>query len=129
MPKKKTNNEELIHVKFDYDELMQSKKEFLSLEMSLLKILRTLKTFHALRDEELKRKITLQEQMKNFDKSMKNLKTELPKLKIPKILKHEYPETEIKHEKLDRKKIHTQSHDSSLESELREIQEELRKLQ
>lgn len=125
--KNKNSNEELIHVKFDYDELLQSKKNLLSLEMSLLKILRTVKIYHKLRNEELTRKINLQKQMENFNKEIKELKTELPKLKIPKILKKDHT-NKVQPQKIDKSNIKT-SYDSSLESQLQEIQDELKKLQ
>jgi len=117
-------NENLIHVKFEYEEACQSKKDVLSLEMTLLKILRTIKEYHPLRLEELKIKLKLYKKIKELITDIGKLQTTLPKLKIHEILKEE--------EKLDKskiKEIKNGKYDRSLEFQLREIQDKLNKLQ
>ena len=116
-------NENLIHVKFGYDETLQSKRDILSLEMNLLRALKTIKKYHLLRSEELKTKLSLQRKIKEVITNMKTLQTTLPKLKIPEILKKDHEENE----KLD--KIEEKEYDESLESQLQKIQDELNNLQ
>jgi len=80
-------NENLIHVKFEYEEACQSKKDILSLEMNLLKILRAIKKYHPLRSEELKTKSKLHRKIKEVITNIGKLQTILPRLKIPEILR------------------------------------------
>ena len=116
-------NENLIHVKFGHYETLQSKRDILSLEMNLLKALRTIKKYHLLRSEELKTKLNLQKKIKEVVANMRKLQTTLPKLKIPEILKKD----DEKVEKLD--KIEEKVYYESLESQLQKIQDELNNLQ
>jgi len=117
-------SENLIHVKLEYEEARQSKKDVLSLEMTLLKILRTIKEYHPLRLEELKIKLRLYRKIKELIADMGKLQIALPKLKIPEILKEEG-----KLEGTKIKEIKTGRYDGSLEAQLREIQDKLNKLQ
>jgi len=117
-------NENLIHVKLEYEEAVESKKNVLSSEMNLIRIMKIIKQYHFLRLEELKTKAKLYRKLKEIKKDIKNLQIILPTLEIPKILKKEdetkKPETIIPKEK---------TYDTSLESELKEIQEKLKALQ
>jgi hypothetical protein len=125
---KKKLDEELIHVKLDYDELVESKRKILSVELAFLKILKSLKIYSSLRREELDKKFSLRTQMNFFNKSLVNLRSELPKLKIPKILRKEGEELEIKNGPL-KKPIIDNRYSSDLDYELQKIQDELKKLQ
>ena len=47
-------SENLFHIRFDRDELINSKKEILSTEADLIRILQIIKKYHLLRVNELK---------------------------------------------------------------------------
>ena len=106
-------NENLIHVRLDYEEAREAKKDMLSLELSLVKLIRAIKTFKSLRLE--------------FLKDMRKLKTELPELEIPRIIRHDEETGEIEGRKeLDElsKKVN-KKYDSDIEEQLRDIRERL----
>ncbi|GAH97997.1 unnamed protein product [marine sediment metagenome] len=116
-------NENLIHVKLEYGEALQSKRDVLSSEMNLLRITGIIKKYRILRLEELKIKSKLYRKIKEVITNMRNTQTTLPKLKIPEILKKteetEKPELQIKEKQ----------YDGSLGSQLQEIQDKLNSLQ
>ncbi len=110
----------LIHVKLEYEEALQSKKDVLSSEITLLKITKTIKEYRSLRLEELKLKSKLHRKIKGTITNMKKLQTTLPKLEIPEMLKKD---EEIK----KAGKIKKIQYDG-LEYQLQEIQEKLKSL-
>ena len=117
-------NENLIHVKLEYEEALQSKKDILSSEMNLIKIMKVIRQYRFLRLKELKTKSKLHQRIKEVIANIKKTQTTLPKLKIPEILQKgkviEAPkELEIKET----------PHNKDLESQLRDIQEKLSSLQ
>lgn len=118
-------NENLIHVKLEYEEALQSKKEILSSEMNLIKIMKVMKHYRFLRLKELKTKLKLRQKIKEMVADIKKIKTTLPKLKIPEILQKD--KTTKKLEKLEIKK--EPYYDKSLESQLKDIQRKLNALQ
>ena len=111
--------EKLIHIKLEYEDAIQSKKNILSLEMGLLKIIQTIKEYHELRSKEFELKIKLYRHIKTLLTEIRRLQKNLPKLEIPKILKK--PETK----EIIPKEKH---YEESIESQLREIQEKLNSL-
>lgn len=117
-------SEELIHIKLEYDEAIQSKKDVLSSEAGLLKVANAIKTYHLFRTEELKIKLRFLRKIRELKTSIGKLQQVLPKLKIPAILKkgEEIEETP----KLKREKKH---YDDSLETQLREIQDRLKEIE
>ncbi len=126
-------DEDLIHLKFNYLEAVQSKRNILEFEQSLLKILKALKNYHSLRIKELELKLLLYKEIKSFKLNNTKLKKTIPKLKIPEILKKENLEEDneeknlIKEKEIQKEKII--KYDNSLDSQLREIQDKLRSLQ
>jgi len=115
--------ENLIHVKLEYDEALQSKKDVLSSELGLLQIVKAIKKHRLLRSDELKTKEKLYGKIKELKTNIGKLQQILPKLKVPAILK-EHEETE----KEDEFQIEKRAHDDSLEAQLQEIQERLREI-
>ena len=108
--------EKLIHVKLEYEDAIQSKKNILSLEMDLLKTIQTIKRYNKYRSEELQLKIKLHRQIKTLLTEIRRLQKNLPELKIPKILKEpEIAETTPKEK----------HHEDNIESQLKKIQEKL----
>lgn len=122
--------EKLIHIKLEYDEAVRSKKDILSSEANLLKVLQTMKRYHPLRIEELKIKSRVHTRIKDIIKNIKKLETTLPKIKIPKILEEHHKEEAEEFEEIEERiaKTKTKRYDSSLESQLEEIQDKLKEL-
>ena len=113
-------NEKLIHVKLEYEEAIQFKKDVLSLEMNLLKTIQTIKRYNKHRSEELELKLKFHKQIKRLLTEIRLLQKNFPELKIPQILQeHETKET-----------IHKEKYYSDdIESQLRKIQEKLNSLE
>ncbi len=116
-------NENLIHVKLEYGEALQSKKDILLSEMNLLKITRIIKEYRLLRLEELKIKLKLYREIKETLTNIRKMQTALPKLEIPEILKKD---KEI--EEPDKLPIREKVYDEGIESQLQEIQEKLKSI-
>ena len=113
-------SENLFHIRFDRDELINSKKEILSTEADLIKILQIIKKYQLLRVNELKLKTRFLKKLKETKAEIKKLEEILPKPKIPKIL------LEIGNKKEEFK---ISSKKDSLEIQLEEIQKKLRELE
>jgi len=114
--------ESLIHVKINYNEAVQSKKEILSLQMNLLKILRAVKNFGYLRTEELNEKTNLSKKVKLIKSDIKKIQTILPKSEVPEKYKKQ---PEVKHKEIKERLIEKREHEDDLDLQLREIQEKL----
>ena len=126
-------NENFIHIKLDYPEAVKAKKDILASEVNMLRILRIIKRYHALRTAEMNEKVKLNKKLKDLKANMRKLQVVLPKIKMPKILDkgiHEEEKSE-KHEKIEKKikRVKTESHDTSLEEQIQEIQDRLKALQ
>ena len=125
-----SESEKLIHVKFEYDEALNIKKDLLSSEANLLRITRAIKDYHLLRSEELKLKTRLHSKINEFLTEIKKMLQTVPRIKIPDILRgrgfegHESDGIEAKI-KIAKEKNYNQD----IESQLQEIQEKLRRLQ
>ena len=113
-------NENLIHIMLNSDELINSKKEILSTEADLIKILQTLKRYQLLRTKELILKAKLLKKLKETKTEIKKLEEILPKIEIPEILKG--IENEKENFNINQKK-------DNLEFQLEEIQKKLRELE
>lgn len=122
-----TANEDLIHVKLEYDEAVQSKKDVLSTEMNLLRLAQIIKKYKSLRIEELKTKLKAYQKFKEIVLSINKLKKTLPRLELPDIL-----EDESKREltEVEKRIKHTREKqtDKSIEAQLQEIQDRLSNL-
>ena len=121
---KKSGKKELIYVKFEYNELLEAKRDILGLEMQLLKIIKTLKQYHHLRIEELKKKEVLYKKFNQTSVKMRSLERILPKPKKPEILKHSHAGS-----KVEVKETKVVASDTGLEDQLQEIQNRLTELQ
>lgn len=121
----------LIHVKLEYEEALQSKKDVLASEMNLLRIAKAIQSHRILRIDELKTKARLHRKIKEMKMNITKLNQILPKLRIPAILEKDFPDehpnyhkSEI-HKKYEMKK---DFYDSTLESQLKQIQARLKQL-
>lgn len=133
----------LIHIKLENDEAIQSRRDILTTEADFIKMARLIKEYKALRIIELSLKVELLKKLKEFKLTSQKLKTLLPKVEIPKILKkHEQERREEeefgviqkevieKPKKLKREKIVKKKEPvDELEKQLEEIQARLRKLE
>jgi len=111
-----------VHVKLDYEESVQAKKDLLSSEGSFIRLLKTVKKYELLRKEELTTKLRIQNKIRDLKINLGKLNTVFPKIKIPDILK--------RNESIEEKPLKTknQDKDKDLENQLIEIQERLRRL-
>lgn len=144
---KKKNN--LIHVRINYDEAIESKRDILATQIDLIKIAQAIKNYRKLRMQELDLKIELKERISNIKTEFTKLRTIFPKMQLPKIVqKFEKKKIEeekslsklgqSKKEKTKNKKIENKTKmikkkiiepEEDLESQLRDIQEKLNKLE
>jgi hypothetical protein len=116
----------LIHIKIDYNDAIQSKKDLLSSERDFIRLLKTMKNYSLLRRSELNTKLTLQKKMKELKTNLGRLHETLPEIKLPDILKKEREYFE--EERSSKTKKENVNNTEDLESQLKEIQERLRKL-
>jgi hypothetical protein len=110
-------NENLVHIKLEYGESLEAKKDILYLESTLLKTLRIIKEYHSIRMEELKLKMNFSKKIKSAENAIKNLKAEIPRVGIPRILKNEISPLEFKKENIS---------EDDLEGQLKEINDKLK---
>ncbi|MCF7910241.1 hypothetical protein K9L16_01035 [Candidatus Pacearchaeota archaeon] len=122
--------ERLIHIKVENNEALEAKKNLLILQMSLLKLAQSVKNFKEKREEELKTKLSLHKKLKEIEESSKKIKEiTFPKIKVPEILGLKDLETDFSHEKKEQKsKISNKKDNKDIEGQLKDIQEQLRKL-
>lgn len=119
------SGKEVVYVKFEYQEALESKRGILSVQKGLIDAAERIKKHHELRMKELKIKTRLASRAKGTVNLLKRLKKSLPVVRIPKIVKHGMEEAMEKSE-LKVKKI---SNSGDIESQLKEIQEKLKQLQ
>jgi hypothetical protein len=120
-------SENILHVKLEYDEGIQSEKDVLLSEKGILGILKTIKRYGLLRTEDLNNRLRIQKKMKDIELNITKLQQTFPVLKIPDILKDE---EEYKKERMEKKRGKKKDDDDiDLENQLKEIQERLRKLE
>ncbi len=109
---------ENIHVRLEYPEALKGKRDFLSLQLNLLNLLKKLKNYKVERKRELIIKAKLKNQLSLLKAQIRNLGTLLPS---------EEAEKQIK--KKPKKKTGTVGKRSNIEQQLREIQDKLANLQ
>ena len=74
----------IIHVKFEYNDALDSRKDILKLEMEIVKTLKQLKSYQKERKNEFKLKNTLKRKFLELAKLMKQLEEFFPQDAIPK---------------------------------------------
>ncbi len=124
--------ENLIHIKLEYEEALQSKRDLLSTEVNLLRIAKVIRNYRLVRTKEMELKLALVRKIHSLKAEITKMQQVLPKIKIPAILQEQlgieepgnFSDVEEPFSKL---KSFNSSND--LESQLREIQEKLRELQ
>ncbi|MCK9595656.1 hypothetical protein M0R19_00525 [Candidatus Pacearchaeota archaeon] len=108
-----------------YYESLESKKNLLSAEMLLLTMMKTIRRYNSLRQEELRIKSQIFSAINELDSALKKTKASFPFLKIPQKAKREelqkreeFPSKMMQEEK--------EEYDPDLEFQLRDIQNKLR---
>ena len=115
-------NENLIHIKFDYEEAVQSKKDLLYVEKSLMTSTMIIKEYVSLRLNESKTRLKLHRKTKELITCIKKIQKDIPEVDFSGISK----EKDIKEPKT---KVKKREDDHSIKSQLREIQNKLDALQ
>ena len=118
--------ENIIHIKLEYQEALEAKKDILFSEMNLLKIAKKIQKYKELRKEELDLKLNILKKIKETKTEIRKLQRTLPKLEIPEILKKSQENFETKE---IGEKVREKQDEDNLEYELKEIQNKLASLQ
>jgi hypothetical protein len=105
-----------IYVKLKYEEGIDSKKDILSTELSLLNIIKIIQRYNSIRTEEFKVKSRIFKAVKELNLTIRKTQSSFPFLKIP---------SQIKRKNNEDREIITKKIDRNLESELKEIQDRL----
>jgi hypothetical protein len=111
--------EPLIHLRFDYSQAKEGKKDILSSEADLLKISKIITNYKKLRLEEFEKKEKIKSKIKILKSELTKLNKSLPKVVIPKILKKEKPIEKPESEENPSNEMPTYG---TVEDQLREIQ-------
>ncbi len=109
-----------IHVRLDYEEVVNSKKDILASEIDTINIMKSMGRYIFLRQKELDLKSQFYREIKKMVINLKLLETSLPQIKVPKML---LPEVE-KQSPVKGKMASLD--ENGLEGQLREIQRKLR---
>ncbi len=111
-----------VYIKLEYNEALQAKRDILFLQGDLLRIIKIIRTYKALRLEELRTKTKTYRKIKELMFNIKKIKTDLPKINLHPIKKEE---NEIRK---TINKVKDKDADDTLENQLQEIQEKLRSI-
>lgn len=76
----------LIHIKLEYPEAVQSKRDILGTQRDLIEILRIVKRYHIIRLQEMKLKEILFRKNKELRTSLSKLNLTFPRIKLPEII-------------------------------------------
>ncbi len=118
-------DEKLIHLKIDYLDSLETKKDVLTLQKDLIGLAGQIERFNSVRISEINSKIKLGIAMRKTVDSLKKLKGILPDPKVPKILIKENAEKPAKKEKKLDMKMQKIRDERDIESQLRDIQNKL----
>jgi hypothetical protein len=120
------SNKELIHLRFDYTEALEGKKDILFVEKRLVEVIGKIQIYKALREQETVKKQKLHRKIKEVLTELKRLDKTIPKVERPEPeVKEDVKVKEVKKGKS--KEISKES--KSIEDQIREIQEKLSSLQ
>ena len=117
-------NENLVHVKFERSEALESKKDILTTEIKLLEVAKSIKAYRAYRGREFELKQVLYKKIKRLKTGIGGMQKIMPKVKIPEMFRKE--DNKISVSASEKK---AGAHGLSVEEQLREIQRRLNELQ
>jgi len=121
--------ENFIHIRLDYGEALQSKKDILFSEIDLLRTLKIIRKYHDLRSKELEMKENFYKGLRETLASLKKTESLFPTLKVPRVLKQE-KEIEEKRVAPNSIQIKPIKKDvDEIEIQLQEIQDRLKTLE
>ena len=118
---------EVRYVKLENSEGILARKYFLSTQMNLLRILKAIKGYHALRLKELKSKAKLLNGMREVSQDIKKIQMNIPKLTTSHFFVREKDTGKVQIR--EKTEAIRPGSDKDLEMQLRDIQEKLRDLQ
>ena len=118
-------NQNLIHVKLEYSEALNAKKDMLSVQMQLLKIARIISNYKKIRSKGMRTKLKTYRRIIELKKDLSKMQKTLPKIKVPKIIRQE----DVKEKHIEEIPVISSQYDKSLEIELRQIQDKLKKIE
>ncbi|MBI4116849.1 hypothetical protein HY449_03845 [Candidatus Pacearchaeota archaeon] len=118
-------DEKLIHLKIDYLDSLETKKDILTLQKDFIGLRERIERFNSVRIAEINSKIKLGIAMRKTIDSLKKIKEILPEPKIPKILVKEEKENPVKRERKLDMKMQKLRDSRDIESQLRDIQNKL----
>ena len=123
------NNKEAIHLQFPYMGMLNSKRDVLEIQKSSIIISRSMKNYHELKKEEIKKGKLLYKQIKALLLTIKNFQRTSPKFELPEsITRRIFPEKSFEPRiKKTGADLEKNVHENSIE--LQEIQNRLRELQ
>ena len=107
-----------LHVRVEYEEAIESRKQFLESQLNILEILKRLKKYKLLRKRELILKTKLKQSFSSLHSEINQLQNHLPKSES---------EGKLRIKKIKAKQ--ETEKDKNLESQLQEIREKLARLQ
>jgi len=113
-------NENLVHIKLEYDEAVDGKKDLLLTQMNLLKITRAVKVYYSLKKKESQTKLKLSKKLRSTNNFLKKIKTNLPQIRVRKEI-NAHSKKKPKREKIE--------YDRGIEDQLLDIQDKLNSLQ
>lgn len=122
---KKKESHQPLHIRIEYSEGIESKRDTLSIEASMIQIRQAIKRYKDLRIQELRLKLRIQKSIKEIQSEITHLEKILPQVRIPRYLVEEVHENPLPIKTIS--ESNNRSHD--LESQLKEIQDKLRQLQ
>lgn len=130
MGSKTKNEDNLIHVKLEYTEAVQSKKDILGTQRDLLEVMKSIKRYHLMRLQEMKMKELLYKKLKEFKLNLNKLNKSFPNIKLPSIIHHDDSQAKTRETVRKIKEIAGKDLQSSdLERELADIQKKLKELE
>jgi len=119
-------NQKIVHVRLEYEEALNAKKDILSSELELIRIIKIMKRYSSLRNEEVRLKMRLRRKSSECLTEIRRIQKALPTLEIPQSVKR--IEREVYH-LTKTPKVTKEKKETNLEYELREIQNKLNSLQ
>ena len=128
--KKSQATPQTIHIKLNYFEAKQARKEVLLSEIALLKLSKSIKNYKDLRFQELENKQKIYKKMIEIKKDLTRLQRLMPMPKIPKLIEKNHIPEKVNQEIEDiQKPILHKMERTTIEQELEDIQRKLKALQ
>jgi hypothetical protein len=121
-------SENVVHIKLNYEEAIQGKRNFLFSEMGALKVAKRIGRYKFLRLGEFDLRSKLYTKMKEVRSNIRRLQIIAPEPKLPKIIKRDLARREKEAEEPLKVKSKTYQQ-QDIESQLREIESRLEDLQ